>query len=119
MFIYYNNNPNGIEEEDCVCRAISLALNKDYAYIDYLLESNAILNHCNKLNKLCYCNILENKFGLKSKNGNGLTVNQISKLHNKSLIIRIDGHLTCSKNGNIYDIWNCCNEIVDTYWINE
>ena len=36
--------------------------------------------------------------------------------HNK-VIIRIEGHLTMSENGVVYDLWDCTHKSVDCYWI--
>lgn len=118
MFVYYNINPQGIKEEDCVCRAISLALGKDYNFVEYLLESNALHNNCDMLVKNCYRQMLEDKYGLEAQNGDFKTVKEIaSKLHNKIVLFRLNGHLTVAINGDIYDIWNCENEKVDEFWI--
>lgn len=75
---------------------------------------------CDDLCVLCYSKLLSNKFGLVSKNGRGKTIGQIAEEYsNHILILRTDGHLTCSIDGDIYDIWNCSNEICDIFWIAE
>lgn len=35
----------------------------------------------------------------------------------RKLIIRVDGHLTCSMYGVVTDIWDCSEEMVDRYWV--
>ena len=35
------------------------------------------------------------------------------------VLIRIDGHLTVSKYGVVYDLWDCTQEIADVFWIVE
>lgn len=39
------------------------------------------------------------------------------KFCNEILLLRIDGHLTTSVKGTIYDIWDCSNEIVTDFWV--
>ena len=57
---------------------------------------------------------------LKGAKRENKTVLEIARDNpDKTLIIRISGHLTCAKSGTIYDIWDCTNEIVDVYWIVE
>jgi hypothetical protein len=35
----------------------------------------------------------------------------------RKVIIRVDGHLTCSMYGVVTDIWDCSEELVDRYWV--
>ena len=118
-FEFYNNNPNGEKEEDCVNRAISLATDADYAFIYYLLQANAYENNCDMLTKMCYRKIIEDRFGLTAKSGYGHTVGEIAdKYPNNRVIMRTNGHLTCSvKNSVIKDLFDCRSEIVDEYWV--
>lgn len=110
----------GKTENDCVCRAISLATESDYAFIYYLLYNNSGENDCDMLVKGCYRHILEEHFGLNPRKARGRTVLDIAKKHKDSrVIIRIFGHLTCAINSCVYDIWDCSNEIADEYWVVE
>lgn len=119
MFIYYNANPNKIEIGDCVIRAMSLALNLDYYEVVNILFYNSNFFNCDMLVKECYEKVLEDKFNLeKEKVRTYKTVEEISKEYSdKVLLIRIQGHLTCSMYGRIYDIWDCSNEQVDCFWM--
>lgn len=117
-FVYYNNNPFGHTEPDCVTRAMSLALNKDYRYIRRELYRNAKKNGCDRLTKICYRQILEDKFGLQQRYGQDQTVGHIADLYPyHNVIMRVTGHLTCSSKGTIYDLFDCRDEIVDEYWV--
>lgn len=118
-FVYHNINPYRIEEEDCVCRAISLALNIDYNAIKNLLEMSADLNECDTLCICCYHHLLEDVFDLPVYycNFNETVEDIASKYTHNRLIIRIDGHLTCAINGIIYDLWDCTKKNVDCFWI--
>lgn len=117
---FYNINPLGDIEQDCVCRAISLCTEIPYKVIEQKLELVGKLFECEALCVCCYKFLLENVFGLRQKNANGKKVKDISKeFSDKRLIIRIDGHLTCSLYGTIYDIWDCSKEKADIFWIVE
>ena len=41
------------------------------------------------------------------------------RYRDKRLIIRINGHLTCSLYGTVVDIWDCTEKSADVYWIIE
>lgn len=117
-YVYYNRNPQNKIEQDCVCRAISTALDIDYYDVERMLNQNARHYSCDAIVKSCYRSLLEQNFGLKSCFGNGRTVKQIAKQYpNRRIIMRIYAHLTCSLYGRIYDIFDCENEFVDEFWI--
>lgn len=118
-FRYHNLNPYRIEEQDCVCRAISKGLNLDYEVVDKLLGLSAEVNECDKLCVCCYHFLLEDIFRLPVRFClNGETVRDVAqKYRSNKVIIRIEGHLTVSDNGVIYDLWDCTHKPVDCYWI--
>lgn len=109
IYRYYNRRPDGKEREDCVCRAISTATNLNYQGVENLLKITARIYGCSKLCMCCYHHLLEDilcypVFQCRE----GETVEDIAKRHKgKILIIRIDGHLTCSIAGVVPDIWDC------------
>lgn len=118
-FAYHNINPLKKEEQDCVCRAISLAMNMDYKTIDRLLDIVSYYYNCDKLCLCCYHKLLEDIFTLPVRYcENRETVGEIAKQYpyNK-LLIRIDGHLSTSMYGIVVDIWDCTNKLADCYWI--
>ena len=118
-FVYHNENPYKIEEQDCVCRAISKALDLDYDITEKLLKMSAEVNNCDALCVCCYNLLLEDVFKLPVRYAyNNETVIDVAKMfpHNK-VLIRIEGHLTMSENGIVYDLWDCRNRLVDKYWI--
>ena len=119
-YIYYNRNPVGTIKNDCVCRAISLAVNENYYVVDHLLRDNSNINSCDKLTKSCYRELLENYYGLIPRYGNGMTVQEVARMypHNR-VIMRVYAHLTCSINGKVYDIFDCSKDVVDEFWVVE
>lgn len=115
---FYNANPLGDIEQDCVCRAISKATEIPYRSIEEKLELIGELFECEKLCVCCYYHLLEKVFGLKQKFANGKTVKEITKeFPENRVLIRISGHLTCAINGIVYDIWDCTEEPADIFWI--
>jgi hypothetical protein len=115
---YFNRNPNGYKIPDCVIRAISTALNINYYDVVKLLHQNAIQYRCDDLCVCCYEKLLDIDLELPHYYGNNRTVKEIAdKFCNEILLLRIEGHLTTSVKGTIYDIWDCSNEIVTDFWV--
>ena len=116
-FIFYNRNPDGNKESDCVTRAISFATNLPYSLIRKKLWLTARLYNCDKLCKFCYSNFITNVLKYKEVNCQDLTIREFCEKNNYgTYLIRIEGHLTVIKNGVLYDIWDCRDEICDTVW---
>ena len=118
-FAYYNANVEKVEEEDCVCRAISLGLSLPYRAVEKMLDIVSYYYGCDPLQLCCYHRIMEDIFGFPVRYCyDGETVGEVAEMYpNNKVIIRIDGHLTCSVHGVIYDIWRCNEKKVDCYWI--
>lgn len=117
-FKYFNNNPLSVEEEDCVTRAIALASGLPYDIISDKLYYISQLLECEALCVCCYQHLLDCVFNYDRLPCKGYTVGEIaSKYSNSILLIRIDGHLTCSINGTIYDLWDCTDELADIVWV--
>lgn len=118
MFVYHNSNPKGLETSDCVIRAISYALDIDYYEVINMLIENSNYFNCDALVKSCYGTLLSLDFGLEQYWGMGKTVEEVANdFSDSKVIMRIKGHLTCSKYGVVYDIWDTSDEIVDTFWV--
>lgn len=118
-FYYYNCNPDKLEEEDCVCRAIKLATRLDYETVDKLLELVAYYRQCDKLCLNCYHYLLEEVFNFPVRYcEQGETVRDIAQTYSNNIVlIRIQGHLTCAVCGKVWDLWDCSPELADCYWI--
>lgn len=118
---YYNRRPDGAEIEDCVCRAISTATGLKYEAVEKLLALTSCNYECDKLSVDCYHNLLDGTLCYKQRTcKHNETAGELSERYrDKRLIIRINGHLTCSLYGTIVDIWDCTNKTVDVFWIVE
>ena len=117
-YTYLNVQPLGIEEEDCVCRAITLALDEEYYQIQNKLYLIADLLECEMLCVCCYQHLLDDVYKLKRVEGyKGCCIKHFVEDHPHGIyIIRIDGHLTCCYEGCVFDIWDCTNKIIDIIW---
>lgn len=115
---FLNVNPLGEIEEDCVCRAISLALNEDYYKIQEKLYLVAKLFECEYLCVCCYKYLLDDVYDLKRiEEVKGMTVEEFANYFPVGIfIVRVEGHLTCVIDNNIMDIWDCRDKIVDLVW---
>lgn len=118
---YYNRRPDGAEIEDCVCRAISTATGLKYEAVEKLLALTSCNYDCDKLSVDCYHNLLDGTLCYKQRTcKHNETVGELSERYrDKRLIIRINGHLTCSLYGTIVDIWDCTSKTADVFWIVE
>lgn len=107
MFVEYNANPYRVHINDCVIRAITCATGKDYfdvmdGLIDVGDEYDWEIDELRTMNAYLisigweYCEI-----DCKP------TVKQFSEQITDPRILVVNGHATCTKNGNTYDTWNC------------
>lgn len=115
MFQFYNAEPSGKRLEDCVIRAISLALQLPYFEVVKMLDDNGNYYSCDDICLSCYEKLLSN-FGFTKNDAQNKTVSEVAK-YGDVVLIRIPGHLTCSIDGVIFDIWDCSDKIADCYWI--
>lgn len=116
-FVYYNREPSGDKENDCVTRAISLGTQISYPIIRRKLFHSSRLLQCEKLNVCCYSFLIEDVFKCEPVYCKGLTVAEFADLHPQgTYLIRIDGHLTCVIDNVCYDIWNCLDKEADIAW---
>lgn len=119
MYIYYNRNPNNQTLPDCVTRAISTALNLDYYQVAQMLLENGKFYACDELCVACYEKMLDD-LDLPHYLGNGNTAQEVADdFQDNIVLLRMDGHLSCSLFGKIYDIFDCSQEVITDFWIVE
>lgn len=116
MYKFYNANAVNRYTDDCVIRAISCATNKSWDYVyDYLSDiaqyegtlfdkRDFVRNYLDRTYQRLYD--IEGSVGYVS----GLFP------HN-TILITMNGHITCSKNGVIYDTFDCRNREVEDVWL--
>lgn len=117
MFIYTNVNPFNADMKDCVCRAISLATDIDYFIIQEKLLLTAMLFDCDALSPCCYSHLLEDVFDCEPVYCKGMTLADFADENPfGSFVVRIPNHLTAVVNGDIFDTFDCSNEVCDLAW---
>lgn len=106
-YIYHNQNPDGDIENDCVTRALSLALDVDYAEIRKQLYYTAKLLNCERLCICCYKFLIEDVYKCKRVNCDGMYPNDFADLHPYGIyLLRMNGHICTCIDGEIYDIFD-------------
>lgn len=116
MYKYYNANALNKYEDDCVIRAISCATDKSWDYVyDYLSDiaqyegtlfdkRDFVINYLDRTYKRIY--------------GISGTVGYVSSLFpNNTLLITMRSHIVCSKNGVVYDTFDCRDREVESIWL--
>ena len=118
-FMYYNRNDSGMEEPDCVARAISLGTGVRYNVAWNLLSLVSGNCSCDALNVGCYSYLLEKvfEFPVRYCDESETVADIVAMYPNNIVIIRTDGHLTCGYYGVLNDLWDCSDMFVDRYWI--
>lgn len=116
MYKYYNANALNRYEDDCVIRAISCATNKSWDYVyDYL--SDIAQYEGTLLDKREFVRNYLDRIFKRLKRIDG-TVGYVSSLFpNNTILITMPGHITCSKNGIIYDTFDCRNKETEDVWL--
>ena len=116
-FVFLNINPDLEDIGDCVVRAITLASGLDYDIIEEKLYYTSQLLECPERCVCCYSFLLDAVFQYEPVNCYGLSVEDFAEIYNKGIyLVRIEGHLTCIIDGEIYDTWDCSKEIVTNAW---
>ena len=116
MYKFFNENPTNRYEDDCVIRAISCATGKSWDYVyDYLSDiaqyegtlldkRDFVINYLDTTYQRVY--------GIKG------SVGYVSSLFpDNDILITMKGHIVCSKNGVIYDTFDCRNRQAEYVWI--
>ena len=116
MYKYYNANALNKYEDDCVIRAISCATNKSWDYVyDYLSDiaqyEGTLLDK-----KEFVINYLDRTY--QRLDGIYGTVGEVADMFPRNtLLITMRGHIVCSKNGIIYDTFDCRNRETEYVWL--
>lgn len=116
-YVYYNRNPDGNKESDCVTRAISLATGLPYSEIRKKLFHTARLLNCAKLCPACYRHLMDDVFEYPIVECQGLSVGEFADYHSRGIyLLRVPSHLTTIIDGVVYDIFDCRDMEVTNAW---
>lgn len=113
---FYNANPKGLFQNDCTIRAISLATDKSWDAVyenmsDIAQFEGTMMDDRNFI--IRYLDTKYERVPYLTK-----TVGELSKKYsNNILLITMDGHITCSKYGVIYDSFDPRERVVEDAWI--
>lgn len=106
MYKYYNANVRGNNVNDCVVRAISKAegktWDKTYEELSDIAQHEGIL--------LDDVNFVENYLDKRYKRAchYSKTVGEFAREHRRgTYLVTMQGHITCIKDGIIYDTFDC------------
>ena len=116
MYKFYNANSLGNFVNDCTIRAISLAEGNswDYTYnkmSDIAQSKGTMMDDSNFIQWYLDTNYKRVPVLLKTV---GETANYYP---DKTLLITMKGHITCSKNGIIFDSFDCRYRNIEDAWI--
>lgn len=116
MFKFHNQNPLKLFTDDCTIRAISMAEGTTWDYT-YDKLSNLAQNYGTLLNDRDFIiDYLDSKY--KRMYDYNLTVGEISaKYPNNVLLISMPGHITVSKFGCVYDLFDCRKNVIEYVWL--
>lgn len=114
---YFNLNPYKKKTGDCVIRAIACAFGIPWEAASDLLYTVARAIGCEMSCLGCYTTLFS-ELSLFEIDVRGMTVGEVSDTTSDDIVlIRIPGHLTCSRYGEIFDIWDCRKERADRAWV--
>lgn len=122
MYRKLNVNPKNKRTNDCVIRAVTKALNSDW--------QTEYFNLCRMGSQLCCmpssdeaieAYLKQKGFIRKTfkihKGDRRLTAGQFGELFPVGVyLLKLAGHITCLINGDIYDIWDCSEKCVYSYY---
>ncbi len=116
MYKFANKNPLGKYENDCTIRSISMATGKSWDEVYERLSDIAQFQGTMMDDREFIIKYLSTKYDRVPYLSR--TVGEISKDYpNNILLITMNGHITCSKYGTIYDSFDCRNRVAEDAWI--
>ena len=116
MYEFYNENPLGLFEDDCVIRSISCATNRSwdsvYDELSDLAQAKGTL-----LDKKDFVrDYLDSHF--KRFDYPPYKVYQVAQMFKNNIVLcTMRGHICCIKYGIIYDTFNPSDRVVEDVWI--
>lgn len=123
-YLKYNANPKNKRTGDCVIRALTVALDKKYEDVAKDLFEFSMKTYYSMNSKENFSGYLSKQGYLmqrmpKREDGTRYTVEEfIDELAEVEgiYIVSVANHLTCIKNEQLIDIWDCSKKSVGNYW---
>lgn len=115
MYRFHNNNALGLFENDCTVRAISTATGNTWDDTYKHLSNVARLNGTMMDDKDFIINYLDARYNRLPTYG--LNVGEVAgKYPDNILLITMNGHITTSKFGTVYDSFDSRNRLAEFCW---
>lgn len=120
---YKNENPKSKEVGDCVVRALATATENSWDDVYRELckigfELKVMPNSDEAYHRYLENNGFERRKISVKKGSKRPTVLSFTKEHKEGVfILRVANHVTVCKEGIYYDIWDCGNSCVYSYWV--
>ena len=116
MYKFYNNNKLGLFENDCTIRAIATATGNSWDDTYKHLSNIARINGTMMDDKDFVREYLDKRYYRLEKIPR--TVGEVAGTYpDNILLITMNGHITCSKYGIIYDSFDCRDRVAEYCWI--
>lgn len=116
MYDFYNANPLGLYEDDCVIRAISCALNKSWDQVYDELSDEAQVRGTLLDKKDFVRGYLNDHFQRISSPP--YKVYQVAEnFKNNIVLCTMRGHIVCIKYGRILDTFDPSDRVVEDVWL--
>lgn len=116
MYRYYNNNALGLFQNDCTIRSIALATGNSWDETYTHLSTLARLKGTMMDDRDFIIDYLDERF--ERIDDIPETVGEVSLEYDDNIIlITMNGHITCSRYGIIYDSFDCRDRIAEYCWI--
>ena len=116
MYEFYNANPLGLYEDDCVIRAISCATNKSWDQVYDELSDEAQAKGT-LLDKVVFVRGYLDSHFKRISNPPYKVYQAALNFKNNIVICSMRGHLVCIKYGKILDTINPSNKIIEDVWV--
>jgi hypothetical protein len=121
MYIFFNNNPQGLKIGDCVVRAISAAMNQSWerTYVDLCIEGFTFRDMPNANN--VWDSYLKSKgfkrYVVPNTCPDCYTVEDFVKDFPRGVyVLGFGGHVATVIDGDLYDSWNSMQEVPVYFW---
>lgn len=116
MYKFHNNNALGLFENDCAIRSIATATGNSWDETYIHLSNIARLNGTMMDDRDFIINYLDSHY--KRINNIPRTVGEVAGSYpDNILLISMNGHITCSRYGIVYDSFDCRDRISEFCWI--
>lgn len=118
MYKFYNENPLGEFEDDCVIRALSCATHRSWDSVYDELSELAQYNGTMMDNKYFVRAYLDTHFK-RIINPPYKVYEVAQKFKNNIVLCTMNGHICCIRFGIIYDTFNPSDRLVEDVWLVE